>query len=133
MAGEVIGVASVRSCSRLPPCVTEPMPAGSKADLLLAKTEPGSDSGSTSGIMHLGRGKKIIAQKHLWPKKRGVRICEQNSPADCKDGEEQEGRGAGADIHLQPTEGPYQSRVLEGHMALWREEHTLKQVCCQDL
>jgi len=43
-------VASVRSCQKLPPCLIELMPAGSKADLLLAKAEPISDSGSASGI-----------------------------------------------------------------------------------
>jgi len=39
-------VASVRSCLKLPLCPTEPAPAGSKADLLLAKAEPISDGGS---------------------------------------------------------------------------------------
>jgi len=43
-------VASVRRCQKLPPCLIEPMPAGSKTDPLLAKAEPISDGGSTSGI-----------------------------------------------------------------------------------
>jgi len=50
-------VASVRSCENLPPCVTEPMPAGSKMDPLLAKAKPISDGGSTSVISYLRRGK----------------------------------------------------------------------------
>ena len=50
------GVASVRSCWKLPLCPTEPIPAGSKMDLLPAKAEPISDSGSTSGRTDLRRG-----------------------------------------------------------------------------
>ncbi|CAM9657415.1 unnamed protein product, partial [Bubo scandiacus] len=38
---------------QLPPCPMEPMPAGSKMDPLLAKAEPISHGGSTSGIMYL--------------------------------------------------------------------------------
>lgn len=36
-----------------------------------------------------------------------MRICERNSPVDSKGGEEQEGRGAGADNRLQPMGSPY--------------------------
>jgi len=43
-------VASVRSCEKLPPCLIEPVPAGSKMDPLLAKAKPISDGGSTSVI-----------------------------------------------------------------------------------
>ena len=43
-SGEATGVASVRSCWKLPPCLTEPMPAGSKTDPLLAKVKPISAS-----------------------------------------------------------------------------------------
>ena len=39
----------------------ELMPAGSKKELLLAKAEPISDSGSASGITDLRRGKKTCA------------------------------------------------------------------------
>jgi len=55
------GVASVRSCQKLPPCPTEPTPAGSKTDFPLAKAEPISDGGSTSGITYLRRGEKNAA------------------------------------------------------------------------
>jgi len=50
------GTNFVRSCQKLPPGPTEPMPAGSKMDLLLAKGEPIS----TSGITYLNRGKKPL-------------------------------------------------------------------------
>jgi len=50
-----IGVASVRSCQKLCPCLIEPMPAGSKTDPLLAKAKPISDGGSASGITYLRR------------------------------------------------------------------------------
>jgi len=46
----------VRSCQKLPPCLIEPMPDGSKTDPLLAKAEPISDGGHTSVIMYLRRG-----------------------------------------------------------------------------
>jgi len=38
-----IGVASVRSCEKLPPCLIEPVPAGSKTVLPLAKAKPVSE------------------------------------------------------------------------------------------
>jgi len=44
------GVASVRSCQKLPPRPTEPMPAVSKTDPPLAEAEPISDGGSAFGI-----------------------------------------------------------------------------------
>jgi len=47
----------VRSYKKLPPCLTEPMPAGSKMDPLLPKAKPIRDSGSTSVITSLRRGK----------------------------------------------------------------------------
>lgn len=42
-------MASVRSGWKLSPCLTGPVSATSKIDLLLAKSEPISDGGSTSG------------------------------------------------------------------------------------
>ena len=51
-------VASVRRHQKLLPCWTEPVPAGSKMDLLVAKAEPVSDVGSTSVIPYLRKGKK---------------------------------------------------------------------------
>jgi len=50
-------MASVRSCPTLRLRLTEPMPAGSRTDPLLAKAEPISDSGSTSVITYLRRQK----------------------------------------------------------------------------
>jgi len=55
------GVASVRSCDKLPPCPIEPIPAGCKMDPLLAKAKQINDSGNTSGITYLRRGKICIA------------------------------------------------------------------------
>jgi len=48
----------VRSCEKIPPCLTEPVPAGSKMDPPLAKTEPISNGGIASGITYLRMGKK---------------------------------------------------------------------------
>ena len=44
------GVASVRSCWKLPPCPAEPMPAGSKMDVPLGRAVPIRNGGNTSGI-----------------------------------------------------------------------------------
>ena len=54
-------VASVRSCERLPSCLTGPMSESSKMDPLLAKAKPISNGGSTSGITYLRRGEKNAA------------------------------------------------------------------------
>lgn len=43
------GMASLRRCQKLPLCLIDPMPAGSRMDLPLAKAKPISDTGSTSG------------------------------------------------------------------------------------
>jgi len=43
-------VASVRSCEKLPPCLIEPVTAGSKTDPPLAKAKPIRDGGSASVI-----------------------------------------------------------------------------------
>ena len=56
-SGRVTGVASVRSCWKLPLYLTEPIPAGSKTDPLTAKAEPISNSGSASVITYLRRKK----------------------------------------------------------------------------
>jgi len=52
-----VGVASVRTCEKLPPCLIKPVAVGSKTDPLLAKAKPVSDGGSPSVITCLGRGK----------------------------------------------------------------------------
>jgi len=54
--GGATGVASVRSCQKLPLCPTDPVPAGSKMDPLVAKAQPISNGGSASGITQLKRG-----------------------------------------------------------------------------
>jgi len=58
VARGAIGVTSVRSCQNLPPCLTEPVPAGSKTDPPLAKAKPISEGGSAPGITYLRRGNK---------------------------------------------------------------------------
>jgi len=61
----------VRSCKKLPLCLIKPVPAGSKMDPLLANAKPISNSGSTSLVTYLRRGRKI-----LWwdsSRERGVR------------------------------------------------------------
>lgn len=67
-------MASVRSYQKLPPCLTEPMPASSKK----AKAEPISNRGMVSdrasGIPYL-RMEKITVPKPLQPEKE-VRKCE---------------------------------------------------------
>jgi len=49
-SGGAIGVASVRSSDKLPPCLIKPVLAGHKMDLPLPKAKPISDSGSASEI-----------------------------------------------------------------------------------
>lgn len=57
------GVAFVRSWQMLPPCPTQPRPAGSKTEMPLAKAKLLHDSSSTSGIMYLGRGKNLFSSR----------------------------------------------------------------------
>jgi len=47
-------------CEKLPPCLTEPVPAGSKTDPPLPKAEPISDGGSASVITDLRKGRKKL-------------------------------------------------------------------------
>ena len=55
------GVASERRHQKLAPCWTEPIPAGSKMDLPLAKAELIRDGGSTSVITYLRKDKNHYA------------------------------------------------------------------------
>jgi len=48
----------VRRYQKLPPCLIQPVPAGSETDRLLAKARPVSDGGSASVITYLRRGRK---------------------------------------------------------------------------
>jgi len=57
-SGETAEVASVRRHQGLSPCRAEPLSAGSKVDLLLAKAMPISNTGGTSAIAYLRKGKK---------------------------------------------------------------------------
>ena len=82
---------SVRSCKNIPPCLTEPVPAGSKTDPLLAKAQPINDGGSTSVITYLRKGKKLWKNSS---QERGVRLCKRNNSADTKVSEEGQAGGA---------------------------------------
>jgi len=63
VVGGAIGVASVRSCEKLPPCLIKPVPAGSKMDPPPPKAKPISNSGSTSVITYLRKERKKTAVK----------------------------------------------------------------------
>lgn len=53
--GLAVGVYSVRRGQKLALCLMEPMPSSSRLDPPLAKAEPFSNGGSTSGITELKR------------------------------------------------------------------------------
>jgi len=63
----------MRSCKKLPPCLTEPVPDGSKMDLPLAKAKPVTDSSRASVITYLRRAKTCCGRAV----ERGVRLCEK--------------------------------------------------------
>jgi len=65
-------VISVRSCEKLPPCLIEPVSAGSKMDLPFPKYRPVSNSGSASTITYLRRGRKKLCRRNS-SGERGVR------------------------------------------------------------
>jgi len=96
VAGEVTGMASMRSCKKLPSYLIETMPAGSKMDPPLAKAKPISDDGSSSVITYLRRGKNCCTTA-------AGRLRERNNSADTKVSEGG-GGGAGVEIPLQPME-----------------------------
>ena len=73
-------------CQKLPPCQTEPIPAGSKTDPLLAKAEPFSDSGSSSLITYLTRGKNCCttaAGREEWENVRETVVQTPRSVKKC--------------------------------------------------
>ncbi|KAK4818955.1 hypothetical protein QYF61_022342 [Mycteria americana] len=67
----------------------EPMPAGSKMDLPLAKAKPISNGGSASGMEYLGRGKNCCATAAGKEECEYVRGTTLQTPRSAeKDGEE---------------------------------------------
>jgi len=66
-------VTSVRNCEKLPPCLIEPMPTGSKTDLPLAKVEPISDSASASVVTFI-KGEKVTAQQQFQQRERSENL-----------------------------------------------------------
>jgi len=63
VAGGATGVASVRSCEKLPPHLKEPMPASSNTDLSSDKAKPTRNGGSTFVIAYFRRGKKTAGRQ----------------------------------------------------------------------
>lgn len=51
----------MRRCQKLPLCLIQPMPPGSRMDPLLPEGESISDGGSTPGLICLRRGKICCA------------------------------------------------------------------------
>jgi len=86
VSGGAIGVASVRSCKKLPPCLIKPVPAGSKMDLLLTKAKPVSDGCSASVITYLRSGEKMEVKKEDWDEVRETTL--QTPRSVKKEGEE---------------------------------------------
>jgi len=84
--------AFVRRYQELSPCQTEPAPAGSNANLPLAKAEPITSVDSASQMTYLRKGKKycttaVREESEKW---------ERNSPTDTKISKE----GAGVKRNL---------------------------------
>jgi len=67
--GWATGLASVRRREKLPTCPVEPVLAGFRTDLLLAKAKHISDGGSASGITYLRQGKKVTVQHRKFSQK----------------------------------------------------------------
>lgn len=106
-------MASMRRCQKIPSCPTEPMPAGSKMHLLLAKAEPICSGGSINWHNTFKKGKEA-AQDQL-KLERGVGICGRKKSADTKGSEEGQGCGApdvGAEISLQPVRKDLMRQVV---------------------
>lgn len=93
--------ASHRSCQKLPLCLIEPTPAGSKSHPLLVKAELISSAGRGSGITYWRRAKKTVKQQLQL--ERGTRTCPQNSYEDTKGSRHRSASGAGSEIPLQPV------------------------------
>ncbi|GAB0196414.1 AN1-type zinc finger protein 5-like [Grus japonensis] len=97
----------MRRDQELPLCRTEPLPAGSKTDPLLAKAEPTSN---TSGALVTRPEEKegeevfqVLEQIPLQPmEKTMVRQAVHLQPMEVH---------GGADIHLQPVEDPMPEQV----------------------
>jgi len=104
VAGGRIGMASVRSCEKLPPCLIKPVPAISKTDPLLAKAKPIGDGGSTSVITYLTREKicsKTAVKREVRDDVRETTL--QTSRSVKKEGEEVF-ETPEQSLPLQPTE-----------------------------
>lgn len=122
-------VTFVRRWRKAPPSPIEPMPAGSKVSLLLAKAEPICDGDRASGIEIFKRKEKMQCNSI---QERGMETCPRNGPADARvrvekgGGAEVSPQGAvqpmlihgGAEIHLLPMEDPTLKHVIS-ERRLW--------------
>lgn len=86
------GVASVRSSYKVPPCLTEPVPATSRTDLPLAKAEPIREGSYISN--NVFNKEKILLHSCNCTENRGGRIREKNNSSDTKFSGQGGGRGA---------------------------------------
>lgn len=150
-------MASVIRRYQLPPCLIESMPAGSRRDPLLAKTEPVSARDSCSGITELGMGGNSCATASLareqrehvrgtalqthrsMKKERQEVLWAPDSPAAYEEDigeaavslEVCSGAGGCPKEIVGPLEGHAAAASLVRPVALWRENPALEQVCCQ--
>jgi len=91
-------VAPVRSCRKLPPCPTHPVPAGSSTDLPLAKAEPIGDGDSVSAITRLRTNKNKL--------RKGIFVAGERSESSADTKVSAGGRGR-REIALQPWGRPW--------------------------
>lgn len=73
-SGSTTGVAFVRSFQRVPQGPSQPMPASSRMDPLLAKTKPIRNDRNTSVITDLKRKKKSYCTVVISTRGDGMRI-----------------------------------------------------------
>lgn len=92
MVAGATGVASMRSCLKLPACPTKPMPASSRQDPLVARAEPIRDGGGASGITPVRSGGNIAAQQQLQPDETGVKIREKKTTLQTRRSVQKEGQ-----------------------------------------
>lgn len=90
--GKVLAVgASVRSCQKIPLCLTESTSAHSSTDPPPAKDEPVGSDARVSGVRDLRRQKP--RQQQLQPQ-RGIKVCERNRSAATQVSAAETGDGA---------------------------------------